>query len=112
MIPLRRSAPGCLILVGSIDMYSDTSRFRFSLAQQKVFGGWKRPRDALSRYRADSSNGPPLEPTMVATASIDLVQDITTDCSVVASLCALVARGHEGLQQVGAVPNVLANPKC
>lgn len=33
---------------------------------------------------------------MVAHGRIDLVQDITTDCSVVASLCAATARSEHG----------------
>lgn len=33
---------------------------------------------------------------MTATTEIDLVQDITTDCSVVASLCAGTARAVKG----------------
>ncbi|CAD0031184.1 unnamed protein product [Aureobasidium pullulans] len=35
-------------------------------------------------------------PTMSSSRTIDLVQDAATDCSVVASLCALVARGERG----------------
>lgn len=33
---------------------------------------------------------------MSSSRTIDLVQDAATDCSVVASLCALVARGERG----------------
>jgi calpain-7 len=39
-------------------------------------------------------------PTMEPTDKIDLVQDITTDCSVVASLCAAVARAERGFPTV------------
>jgi hypothetical protein len=38
---------------------------------------------------------------MTASNEIDLVQDVTADCSVVASLCAVVARVGNGLEQVG-----------
>lgn len=38
---------------------------------------------------------------MTATNEIDLVQDVTADCSVVASLCAVVARAGNGLEEVG-----------
>jgi hypothetical protein len=37
---------------------------------------------------------------MLAPGSIDLVQDITTDCSVVASLCASSARSERGYADV------------
>ena len=37
---------------------------------------------------------------MLARDRIDLVQDITTDCSVVASLCATTARSERGYANV------------
>lgn len=37
---------------------------------------------------------------MTSYGSIDLVQDITTDCSVVASLCAGIARVQHGHSKV------------
>lgn len=37
---------------------------------------------------------------MSSSRTIDLVQDAATDCSVVASLCALVARGERGHAKV------------
>jgi hypothetical protein len=43
------------------------------------------------------------EPTMIASNSIDLVQDVTADCSVVASLCAAVARTDHGFEKVGLI---------
>lgn len=44
------------------------------------------------------------DPTMVADKSIDLVQDVTADCSVVASLCAAVARAGDGFEKVASKP--------
>ena len=38
---------------------------------------------------------------MIASEKVDLVQDITTDCSVVASLCAVTARAERGHAKVG-----------
>jgi calpain-7 len=37
---------------------------------------------------------------MLTTKPIDLVQDVTTDCSVVASLCAALARNESGFENV------------
>lgn len=64
---------------------SDASDFSFSKKQNEVFDGWKRPTEIFN------DSGPELfENIMVARTDCDLVQDITTDCSVVASLCAVM----------------------
>ena len=39
---------------------------------------------------------------MTSDLQIDLVQDMTSDCSVVASLCVLVARAERGHSKVNA----------
>lgn len=57
-----------------------------SESQLDNFDEWRRPDENLSKSGK----------SMVATANIDLVQDITTDCSVVASLCAGTARVFKG----------------
>lgn len=44
---------------------------------------------------------------MNASKDIDLVQDITTDCSVVASLCAGTARAGKGHSKVCALFTVI-----
>lgn len=64
---------------------SDSSEFSFSKKQNEIFDGWKRPAEIFN------DSGPELfENIMVAKTNSDLVQDITTDCSVVASLCAVM----------------------
>ncbi|ROW14409.1 hypothetical protein VPNG_03954 [Cytospora leucostoma] len=66
-------------------LFTDTSDFSFSKKQNEVFDGWKRPTELFN------DSGPELfENSMVARTDCDLVQDITTDCSVVASLCAVM----------------------
>lgn len=70
----------------------------FSEEQKRCFDGWRPPAEALGRLRLPL-NGAPLSnrPTMTQEGKLDLVQDMTSDCSVVASLCtaaARVARGH------------------
>jgi len=65
-----------------------------SEAQREIFAGWKRPNDTFSRL--EDRNTDDGEVTMSAINQIDLVQDITTDCSVVASLCAGTARAVKG----------------
>ncbi|KAI0118862.1 PALB protein [Nemania sp. FL0031] len=64
------------------DMYSDPSSFTLSSKQKAVFAGWKRPAELIKEI---SNSG---DRAVEAEDDHDLVQDITTDCSVVASLCA------------------------
>lgn len=65
--------------------------------QQKIFNGWRRP----------GANFPPSSlgsrPTMTAQGQVDLVQDVTSDCSVIASLCAVTARAERGHSHVGSI---------
>ena len=74
----------------------DSAELNLSDFQEDVFEGWLRPEAALpppSWFPGDRTN---LGPYMEATRKIDLVQDAATDCSVVASLCAGVARAQKG----------------
>lgn len=65
--------------------FTDTSELSFSKKQNEIFEGWKRPTEIFN------DSGPELfENIMIARTDCDLVQDITTDCSVVASLCAVM----------------------
>ena len=74
------------------NLLRDNAKFPLSAVQLDVFDAWRRPRELLS------TSGPaqPHCSTMLARGRIDLVQDITTDCSVVASLCATTARSERG----------------
>ena len=70
------------------NLLRDNAKFPLSAVQLDVFDAWRRPNELLS------TSGPAQArfSTMLAHHRIDLVQDITTDCSVVASLCAATAR--------------------
>ncbi|GAB1320427.1 cysteine protease [Madurella fahalii] len=69
------------------DSYIDPSPFSLSAEQQAIFAGWKRPSELVPRAKdGDAERG--REQFMAATAEPDLAQDLATDCSVVASLCA------------------------
>ncbi|KAK0736925.1 hypothetical protein B0T21DRAFT_383020 [Apiosordaria backusii] len=63
--------------------YIDPTPFSLSAEQQAIFAGWKRPSELIPGV--DESNP---EWMMIAENEIDLAQDLATDCSVVASLCA------------------------
>lgn len=80
--------------------YSE-SRLSLSKDQLKSFNGWKRPAEALGGIRM-RVNGDvlPTAPIVALPGKIDLVQDMASDCSVVASLCAGTARAERGHPRV------------
>ncbi|KAF2793360.1 calpain-like protease palB/rim-13 [Melanomma pulvis-pyrius CBS 109.77] len=87
-------------LVEGYDLYTDERELGLSAYQYQFFESWVRAPKALpppSMYPNDR-NG--LGPVMGTTRSIDLVQDAATDCSVVASLCAGIARAERGHEQM------------
>ena len=95
---------GLSILMGNlhfIDLYRDSPKLKLSTSQQKYFAGWRRPHEVF-RDRSVAGGLPEtnFEPNMTATSNIDLVQDVTADCSVVASLCAAVARPGQSFEKV------------
>ncbi|KAI1156041.1 PALB protein [Nemania diffusa] len=68
------------------DIYSDPSSFTLSSKQKAVFAGWKRPAELIKEIPGHDVGSE--DRVVKAADDHDLVQDITTDCSVVASLCA------------------------
>ncbi|KAM0336462.1 hypothetical protein ACHAPQ_004095 [Fusarium lateritium] len=69
-------------LIPGEEPFIDNATFTLSPRQTATFGGWKRPRDLHPGTEIDD------ETFMNSSSGCDLVQDVTTDCSVVASLCA------------------------
>lgn len=67
----------------------------------EVFDGWKPAEDALPPPAWFPEGREGLGPTMSTGETVDLVQDAATDCSVVASLCAGIARTERGHTRVG-----------
>lgn len=78
------------------DHHRDNVKFPLSAIQLEVFDAWRRPRELLEQ----SHTTPAWCPTMLTHGRVDLVQDVTTDCSVVASLCAATARSERGYTDV------------
>ncbi|KAJ5115425.1 hypothetical protein NUU61_001184 [Penicillium alfredii] len=77
--------------------FTDAPDLHLSEFQKAIFAGWKRPRELLqSRNTADQTSNV-VEPVMSISGTADLVQDVLTDCSVVASLCATTSRAERGL---------------
>lgn len=80
--------------------FEDIPRLELSDEQREIFAGWKRPSEALSDISRDEVAGI-VNPTMSRSILPDLVQDATSDCSIVASLCAGTARVERGHPKVG-----------
>ena len=62
-----------------------------SALQAEVFHSWRRPHEILQQSRDSRDITPDTH-----RRTLDLVQDVITDCSVVASLCAVTARSERG----------------
>lgn len=77
----------------------DTPDLQLSECQREIFAGWKRMSHLLRARQSDSATDF-VEPVMSVTGTTDLVQDVLTDCSVVASLCATTSRAERGLGKV------------
>jgi calpain-7 len=83
------------------EQFIDTPRLQLSTLQLESFAGWKRPREALAGIEIMRDGEKlPNTPTMARLKKVDLVQDMTSDCSVVASLCAGTARAERGHPRV------------
>lgn len=80
-------------------MNRDETEFALSTQQQAIFNGWKRPAEILRGDAVDLEEVPLITDNI---DDIDLVQDVTTDCSVVASLCAAIAQVERGCCKVKA----------
>lgn len=80
---------------GFSEHYTDETVFPLSEQQLTVFDGWKRPRELFPGENESNF--------MRMKQDCDLVQDLTTDCSVVASLCASMPHlvsGHMSLSDI------------
>lgn len=92
--------------------FVDSPPLQLSALQLESFGGWKRPKEALAGIEIIRDGQKlPNDPTMESADRIDLVQDMTSDCSVVASLCAGSSRAERGHPKVGyhGLPSLAAN---
>lgn len=70
-------------LLASAEPFMDDASLTLSPRQAATFDGWRRPRELFEQ-------GPDFDNDLLMNhqGGCDLVQDMTTDCSVVASLCA------------------------
>ena len=88
---------------------SEPTELELSDAQREIFGGWRRPHESSrSDDKTPKSNSELSDYLMDPVEPLDLVQDITTDCSVVASLCAGTARTSKGHGRVCETTSLLS----
>ena len=79
------------------ERFVDLPSLPLSPCQLESFAGWKRAEEALAGIEiVENGERMPVTPTMARAGKVDLVQDMTSDCSVVASLCAGTARVERG----------------
>lgn len=78
--------------------YEDPTSFHMSVKQAKILKDWQRAGEMPGK----SLNGCLWTSILDAKRlkPLDLVQDVTTDCSVVASLCAITSRTERGFPDV------------
>ncbi|KAJ5921685.1 hypothetical protein N7454_009159 [Penicillium verhagenii] len=94
--PWKGPPPPQEFLVDEGGPFTDSPDLHLSECQHSIFAGWRRPADLLrTRQKTDQSH--PVQPVMAVTKTTDLVQDVLTDCSVVASLCATTSQSERGL---------------
>lgn len=77
-------------------LFTDPIALSLSPTQLESFDGWKRPHQALPSVHSRDGAGSDEGAVMYLPVAMDLVQDLTSDCSVVASLCALTSRTERG----------------
>ena len=70
----------------------DNAELELSETQLEVFDRWRRLDDIVGALDDSKS----LSPAMATDGRVDLVQDVTSDCSVIASLCAVTSREERG----------------
>ncbi|SPO02708.1 related to calpain-like protease palBory [Cephalotrichum gorgonifer] len=81
------SAPEAFQLKASKRLFIDETPLPLSRVQLDNFAGWKRPADMFPPSTSPSSLEASHHPSLEISTGRDLVQDVTADCSVVASLC-------------------------
>jgi calpain-7 len=103
LFPPWKSDPASneFVLKDGEELFVDSQPLQLSPLQLKTFAGWKRPWEAFAAIDISQDGLKlPTEPTMQPVKNVDLVQDMTSDCSVVASLCAGSARAQRGHPRV------------
>ncbi|KAJ4291046.1 cysteine protease [Kalmusia sp. IMI 367209] len=87
--------------IAETGIFTQPHDLSLSPQQQQYFRTWARAKDAMPSLGSEvAENSLGVDPVMSSPRSIDLVQDAATDCSVVASLCAGIARAERGYERI------------
>ena len=92
--------PGTRLGEAFVDLLRDAIELPLSQAQLEIFDGWRRPDEIFAADGYRSNGDSPEDPPTSYASKVDLVQDLTSDCSVVASLCAVSSRAERGHPKV------------
>lgn len=84
--------------------FTDVARLSLSPYQQQFFQAWMRAKEAVPPPSCLPDSSDKVGPSMSSSKPLDLVQDAASDCSVVTSLCAAIARSERGHEQVRLLP--------
>lgn len=99
-LPTRTSPNAREVGFQDTDNNRDTRDLSLSPYQQQFFLGWLRAKDAVPPPSQFPNGRAGIGPLMSSTRPLDLVQDAASDCSVVTSLCAGIARSERGHDEV------------
>ncbi|USP73177.1 hypothetical protein yc1106_00451 [Curvularia clavata] len=80
--------------------FTDKGHLSLSPYQQQFFQAWLRAREAIPPPSSLPNSRDEVGPSMSSSKPLDLVQDAASDCSVVTSLCAAIARSERGHEQI------------
>ncbi|KAF1966793.1 cysteine proteinase [Bimuria novae-zelandiae CBS 107.79] len=94
--PWDKIPPAEEFALSGSEVYTQPRELSLSPQQQQYFKAWVRAQDAIPRQPSGTDD----KPVMSSPRPIDLVQDAATDCSVVASLCAGIARTERGYDKI------------
>ncbi|KAH4077350.1 hypothetical protein HBH98_195680 [Parastagonospora nodorum] len=96
----RLPLPSEFVAQNDTEIFVDIHDLSLSSYQQQFFKGWVRAENAIPPPATSQGNRNGMGPLMSSSRTIDLVQDAASDCSVVTSLCAAIARAERGHDQM------------
>ncbi|RAK91706.1 calpain-like protease PalBory [Aspergillus costaricaensis CBS 115574] len=100
IFPPWKNAPGPEDFEKGVEgIFTDKPDLHLSKQQRRILAGWERPSELLSKHANGIHGLKSRMPVMSVSGTTDLVQDMLTDCSVVASLCAATSRSERGLDK-------------
>ncbi len=102
VFPQWQAAPEASAFIDDTENSPFTDKTKFSLSpfQAEIFKGWHRAGATASLLTLEEGYHAGNSKERATAKTLDLVQDATTDCSVVASLCAITSRTERAHQDI------------